>query len=341
MSKKLEKFCAKCKGWILIERDKAINNIVQHVKFFTNNFKTCTDRALLQLCPVEYESRRCRGCTAGALLLARHAMAAIATMAAMPLSENEVRARSWHLSAQICLESNPVSNHIEFVRGRICACLPNMQKKIKKHAELTVTLFITPIHALDRRNLPVCVILYCWRTIGYSTVEALLNCLRNDSIKFTVTSCTPLDVGPDTRCLDFTSTPLFIDFIRMSSKDTGPDVDPICFLRVDVEGDSDAHQATVASNEHRCRSWTFNASFDLFLNPDLVDSSAEVAENIVHATLDQSYYQTVGRKADSAEAGEAPRRRRRRRRAPLAWRRRRRRRRPRRLRRKCARIFPC
>jgi hypothetical protein len=34
-------------------------------------------------------------------------------MAAMPLSENEQHAHSWHLSAQICLESHPASDDIE------------------------------------------------------------------------------------------------------------------------------------------------------------------------------------------------------------------------------------
>jgi hypothetical protein len=121
-------------------------------------------------------------------------------------------------------------------------------------------------------------------------VEALLKCLKNDPIKFTVTAYTPLDVGPEFRCLDFTLTILFIDFARMSSKGTTPDVDPDFFLRVDIEGDSDAHQATIASNETQCQSRTFNASFDLFLNPDLVDSSADVAGKTVRATLDQSYY---------------------------------------------------
>jgi hypothetical protein len=79
----------------------------------------------------------------------------------------------------------------------------------------------------------------------------------------------------------------------MGSKDTCPHVDPDLFLRVDIEGDSDVHQATIASNESRYGSWTFNALFCLFLNPALVDSSAEVAENIVRATLNQSHYQIV------------------------------------------------
>ena len=42
------------------------------------------------------------------------AAAPLPAMAAIPLSENELRARLWHLSAQICLESHPTSNHIEY-----------------------------------------------------------------------------------------------------------------------------------------------------------------------------------------------------------------------------------
>jgi hypothetical protein len=175
-------------------------------------------------------------------------------------------------------------------------------EKFKSMQSLHLLSFITPRLALDRQNVPVFVILNCWRTVGFSTVESLLNlnCRKNDSIKFTVTSSTPLDIGQEIRGQDFTvaSLQVFIDFVHMSSKDTGPHVDPNLFLRVDIEGDSDAHQATIASNETQCRSWTFNASFDLFLNPDLVDSSAEVAENIVRATLDQSYYQTVEKRVE-------------------------------------------
>ena len=212
----------------------------------------------------------------------------------MSLSENELRARSWHLSAHFCLESHPTSDHIDYVRGRMSSCLPHMQKNTKSMLSLQLLSFIIPRRIFDPQNVPVFVILHCWSRVGFSTVEALLNCLKSDSIKFCVSSCTPLDI----ECADFTLNSLFIDFVRMSSKDTGPNVDPNLFLRVDIEGDSDNHQATIASHESQCRSWTFNASFDLFLNPDLVDSSAEVAENIVRAALDQSYYQTVEKRVE-------------------------------------------
>ena len=188
------------------------------------------------------------------------------TMEAIPLSGNNLSAHSWHLSAQICLESHPSSDHIEYVRGRISECLQHMRKNSKSMQSLQLLSFITPRLALDRRNVPVFVILNCWRTVGFSTVESLLNlnCSKNDSIRFTVTSLTPLDIGREIRGQDFTVASLFIDFVHMSSKDTGPHVDPNLFLRVDIEGDSNVHQATMASQEPQCRSWTIDASFDIF-----------------------------------------------------------------------------
>ncbi len=219
-------------------------------------------------------------------------------MAAIPLSENELRARSWHLSAQICLESHTTSNHIEYVRGRMRACLPHMREKSRSMLSLQLLSFITPRQALDCRTMLVFVILHCWRSVGFFTVEALLNCLPNDPIKFTVMSCTPLDMGQGIRCPDFTRHSTFTDFVCMSSKDTSPHVDSNLLLRVDIEGDSDVPQACIASEESLCQSWTFNTSFDYFLYHDLVESSPEVEESIVRSTINQSHYQTVEKKVE-------------------------------------------
>ncbi len=125
--------------------------------------------------------------------------------AAMPLSANETC--SWHLSALFCLESHHTSDHIDYIRGWMSSCLAHMQKTTRCLLSLQLLSFITPRHALDRRNVPVFVILHCYCTVGLSTVEALLTSLtfhEKDSIEFAVTSCTPLDIGPEIRCPDFT-----------------------------------------------------------------------------------------------------------------------------------------
>jgi hypothetical protein len=133
------------------------------------------------------------------------------------------------------------------------ACLPHMREKSRSMLSLQLLSFITPRQASDCRTLPVFVILHCWRSVGFSTVKALLNCLPksdpNDPFKFTVTACTPLDMGQEIRCPDFTRHSIFTDFVCMSSKDTSPHVDPDLFLRVDIEGDSDVPPAS----KHRFR----------------------------------------------------------------------------------------
>ena len=50
---------------------------------------------------------------------------------------------------------------------------------------------------------------------------------------------------------------------------------------------TDTHEATIAANESRARSWTFNATFDLFAHPALVGARAEDAEKYVCAALNQ------------------------------------------------------
>jgi hypothetical protein len=143
--------------------------------------------------------------------------------------------------------------------------------------------------------VPLFVILHCWRTVGLSSVEALLTCPQNrdDSIKFTVTSCTPLDISPEIRCPDFRLNPLFFDFANSISKDSGSNVDSASFLRVDIEGDSDAQLAPIASNEPQSRTWIFNVTFDYFAHPALVYARPEDAASYVRATLNQTFVKDV------------------------------------------------
>jgi hypothetical protein len=76
----------------------------------------------------------------------------------------------------------------------------------------------------------------------------------------------------------------------MSLIKTGPDVDPNLFLRVDIEAYSDAWQEITAAHEPQCRSWAFNATFDVLHHPALVDDHVEISEDYVQGTLN---HQTV------------------------------------------------
>ena len=120
-----------------------------------------------------------------------------------------------------------------------------MQKNTKSLNSAQVLSFLMPRRVLDRQNGQVFVILHGWHTVMLFTVRILLNCLKNKSGLFTVT-CTPFDFGQGTTCPQFTLLPMFIEFVHMSSEDTGPDVYSNLFLRVDIKG---------MAHERRCRSF--------------------------------------------------------------------------------------
>ena len=204
-------------------------------------------------------------------------------------TENEQHARSWQLAAQIV--SWDVAGHNKLSPEYVCQqfdlCLPSIQKNNNSLKSLQLLSFILPKNVLGRREVQVIFILHCWRPIGLSTAKALLRCLECGSFRISVT-CTPIDFGPGTGCSDVSSHRIFTDFLRASSKDTGPDVDPNLFLRVDIAGNSDAQQPSIAAHEPRSRSWTFTAMFDPLHHPDLVHDCAEVSENHVRGTLNHT-----------------------------------------------------
>ena len=204
-------------------------------------------------------------------------------------SEKEQRARSWQLAARFVTWEEAGHNKLspEFISRQLNLSLPNIQRNEKSLKSLELLSFIMPRNVLVRQEVPAIFILHCSHTIGLSTAKGLLRCLEGGSFRITVT-CTPISFGPGTGCPDVTLHHIFSDFLRASSKDTGPDVDPNLFLRVDIAGNSDAQQATIADHEPRSRSWTFTATFDPLQHPDLVVDCAEVSENHVRGTLDQT-----------------------------------------------------
>jgi hypothetical protein len=76
-------------------------------------------------------------------------------------------------------------------------------------------------------------------------------------------------------CPDVTLHPIFTTFREMSSNHTGPAVEPNSCIRVDVVGDSDAQQATIAAQELISRSWAFNAAVAPSLHPVLVTDNTD------------------------------------------------------------------
>ena len=67
------------------------------------------------------------------------------------------------------------------------------------------------------------------------------------------------------------------------------DVDPNLFLPAQaIEAYSDAWQETTAVHEPQCRSWAFNATFDVLHHPALVDNHAEISEDYVQGILNQT-----------------------------------------------------
>jgi len=92
------------------------------------------------------------------------------------------------------------------------------------------------------RIVPVIIILHGSHVLRQSTIEALLN----GTVGCTVT-CTPIHFGPGTHFAAVTLHPIYTAFLRMSSKDMGPDV-PLR-LRIDIEGNSEARPATISAHE--------------------------------------------------------------------------------------------
>ena len=131
---------------------------------------------------------------------------------------------------------------------------------------ITLLSFAYPRQFRAHAEVPVIVIMHFLHLISFPTIHALLG---RGTTGVTAT-CTPVDFGAGKPCPDVTLHPIFTTFRGMSSKHTGPAVEPNSYIRVDVVGDSDAQQATIAAHELISRSWAFNAAFAPSLHPVLV-----------------------------------------------------------------------
>jgi hypothetical protein len=215
-------------------------------------------------------------------------------------AENEICARAWKLSALFCVTEHPniydsrMQLLPEYEHGLLLNRFQHMRKKRESHEErkfafiyflsfINLLSFIMPRTVQNRHELPVLVILHGSHVLGLSTVEALLNL----TIGVTVT-CKPLDFGPGKDYEDVTSHPIYTAFLSLSSKNTGPDVDASLFLRVDIEGNSDAKQETIAMHEEKYTAWKFTAIFYSSLHPELVqivNDHLEVSDDYIRGLL--------------------------------------------------------
>ena len=207
----------------------------------------------------------------------------------MLAAENEISARAWKLSALFCVAEHPniydSRLHLlpEYVRGLLLNRLQHMREKEKTMKGVNLLSFIMPRTVQNRHEVQVFVILHGSHVLGLSTVKALLNL----TIGVTVT-CKPLDFGPGKDYADVASHPIYAAFLSLSSKNTGPDVDASLFLRVDIEGNSDAKQETISKHEEKYPAWKFTAIFDSSLHPELVqivNDRLEVSDDYIRGLL--------------------------------------------------------
>ncbi len=198
-------------------------------------------------------------------------------------AENEISACAWKLSA--FAEHRNIYDSLAFVAQRctwfIAQPIPTHARKRGNH-EARKFAFI--YYAKENRHeVQVFVILHGFHVLGLSTVKALLNL----TIGVTVT-CKPLDYGPGKDYADVASHPISTAFLSLSSKNTGPDVDASLFLRVDVEGNSDAKQETISTHEEKYPAWKFTAIFYSSLHPELVqivNDHLEVSDDYIRGLL--------------------------------------------------------
>ena len=215
----------------------------------------------------------------------------------MQAAENETCARAWKLSALFSMDAHPdiydsrMQMLPEYVRGLLLNLFQSMRNKEKTMRSVSLLSFIMPRAVQNRRDVPVIVILHATHVLGQSTVEALLN----RTIGVTVT-CMPLDFGPGKKHPEVTSHPIYTFFLSLSSKDTGPDVDANLYLRVDIHGNSDAMQETIATLEEKYLAWKFTATFDPSFHPDLVqvvNDRCQVSEDYIVGLLNQTIVQRL------------------------------------------------
>ena len=194
---------------------------------------------------------------------------------------NERHSRTWMVTAHFSLSEHSMiyDSRLRYLPDYIGNILTNrlhrMQTIQNSMKSITLLSFAYPRQFRGNADVPVNVILHFSNLIGFLTIQALLN-----TICITVT-CTPIDFGAGKPCPDVTLHPIFTAFLGSSSKDMGPAVNPNLYVRVDIMGNSDARQATIAADETRCRSWAFDALLEPSIHPALFSARNEDAAEYI------------------------------------------------------------
>ena len=144
---------------------------------------------------------------------------------------SEICARAWKLTAQFCVDAHPriydptePINRGNYVHDFLLARFQRMRDRM---SSINLFSFVMPRVIRTDRIVPVIIILHGSHVLRQSTIEALLN----GTVGCTVT-CKPIHFGPGTHFAAVTLHPIYTAFLRMSSKDMGPDV-PLR-LRIDI-----------------------------------------------------------------------------------------------------------
>ena len=175
-------------------------------------------------------------------------------LSAANISEVNMRnSRTWEITALFSPSVHPSLQYsrelsIQYIRNFLTSRLHHIQRTENNMHSITLLSFLYPRQFRASAAVPVIVILHFSNSIRFPTIQALLG---HGTVGITAT-CTPVDFGEGKPCPDVSLHPIFATFLRRSSKDIlGPAVDPNLYVRVDVVGDSDARQASIAAHEPR------------------------------------------------------------------------------------------
>jgi hypothetical protein len=203
-------------------------------------------------------------------------------------AENKRSSCTWKIAAHFSPSEHLMLTSVgslqysqEYIRNVLNSRLHHMQKTENNMNSITLLSFAYPRQFRSHAEVPVIVILHFLKSVGFTTIHAFLG---RGTIGISAI-CTPVDFGEGKSCSDVTLHPIFVTFLHTSSKDTGPTVDPNLYIRVDLLGDSETQQATIAAHEPQSRSWTFDATFAPSIHTALVTDCDKVAADYIQEML--------------------------------------------------------
>ena len=224
------------------------------------------------------------------------------------LSADKRSSHTWRISAHfspsahLMIYDSSLQYSQAYIRDLLTSRLDRMQRTENTMNSITLLSFAYPRQFRPHAEVPVIVILHFSVSIGFPAIQALLG---RGTIGINAT-CTPVDYGEGEPCPDVTLHPTFATFRNMSSKDMGPSdasepsvpysesVDPNLWIRVDVFGNSDAQQATIAAHETQSRTWTFEATFAPSIHTAIVTACDKVAANCIQAMMNMDVVNGLG-----------------------------------------------